>query len=133
MKHIKKLLKLKIIKKQNYNLIYQTRYKKLYKLLKLIYNNSIKKIFIQSNYFYFFNNIDLLNNLVITFIPNTLINFSFLIYKSLSYLFLHNLNNQLFNILDLNTKKKLILKNKNVKIKIKINKLTNLLTETILI
>lgn len=133
MKHIKKLLKLKIIKKQNYNLSYQTRYKKLYKLLKVIYTNSIKKIFIQSNYFYFFNTIDLLNNLVITFIPNTLINFSFLIYKNLSYLFLHNLNNQLFNILDLNTKKKLILKNKNVKKKIKINKLTNLLTETILI
>ena len=133
MKHIKKLLKLKISKKQNYNLSYQTRYKKLYKLLKVIYNNSIKKIFIQSNYFYFFNTIDLLNNLVITFIPNTLINFSFLIYKNLSYLFLHNLNNQLFNILDLNTKKKLILKNKNVKKKIKINKLTNLLTETILI
>ena len=78
MKHIKKLLKLKIIKKQNYNLSYQTRYKKLYKLLKVIYTNSIKKIFIQSNYFYFFNTIDLLNNLVITFIPNTLINFSFL-------------------------------------------------------
>jgi hypothetical protein len=133
MKHIKKLLKLKTIKKQSYNLSYQTRYKKLYKLLKVIYNNSIKKIFIQSNYFYFFNTIDLLNNLVITFIPNTLINFSFLIYKNLSYLFLHNLNNQLFNILDLNTKKKLILKNKNVKKKIKINKLTNLLTETILI